>query len=341
MPNHFLAAGVYGCVYYPGYTCKGVPMKRKKWVSKLTQLNEITDTEIEIGKILKKSNYENNFILVERDCAIQQKDLTQLKEGCDMVKKTKRYVLLYSKYVHSKELYDYLKENNLVTRMFRCFYQLCEKISILIDYRIVHHDLHFGNSLYDTETANLYIIDFGLSIIVDKLKSMSYRNFVFSRYMPDWSWYTLEIHFLSYLIQHGDLTMDVVKNGIHSYLANHNVFKMFPEFTVYFKKEAMNYFLPMAEWTRESCVEHLIRFWNTWDYYDIALRFLSIYKKNSLNYPKFLESLFLMVHPNPEKRPTPLQIRNNNNKTIQSFDLSSSKMKYESVDPILSIHKKN
>lgn len=310
-------------------------MKRKKWVSKLTRMNEVTETEIEVGKILKKADYDKHFVLVERNCPIQHKNLKEMKEGCDMVKKVEPYALLYSKYVPSKELYDYLKENHLVTRMFRCFYQLCEKVSILINSRIVHHDLHFGNVLYDTETSNLYIIDFGLSIIVDKLKSSSYANYVFSRYMPDWSWYTMEIHFLSYLIKHGELTKDVIKSGIKTYLKEHHVFKLFPEFVVYFKKEALAYFLPLSEWSRDSCIEHLLQTWSTWDYYDISLRFLSIYKRNSMNYPMLMDSLLKMVHPNPEKRPTFLQIRNNNNKAIQSFDLSHSKMKYESVDVAL------
>ena len=180
MPNHFLAAGVYGCVYYPGYTCKGVSMKKKKFVSKLTVLNEISQTEIDAGAILKKyPHYEDHFILVERQCPIPYTALTEMKEGCDMVKKKKPFVLLYSRYIPSKELYDFLKENTLFIRMFRCFYQVCEKISILIDSRIVHHDLHFGNILYGTETAKLYVIDFGLSILVDKLQSPEYLKYLY------------------------------------------------------------------------------------------------------------------------------------------------------------------
>jgi hypothetical protein len=131
MPNHFLAAGVYGCVYYPGYTCEGKPMKKnKKWVSKLTERNEKTDTEIEVGKQLKQvSGYENHFILVQRDCSIHYKSLDEMKQGCDLVKKNKPYILLYSLYVPSMEFYKYLQVNKLLVRVFRCYYQLYEKVS--------------------------------------------------------------------------------------------------------------------------------------------------------------------------------------------------------------------
>jgi len=340
MPNHFLAAGVYGCIYYPGYTCKGIEMKRKKFVSKLTLLNEISQTEIDVGLILKKSpHYEDNFVLVERQCPIQYKSLSEMKEGCEMIEKKKKFVLLYSRYIPSKELYDYLKENTLFVRMFRCFYQLCEKVATLIQYRIVHHDLHFGNVLYGTDTASLYIIDFGLSILVDKLNSSTYLKHVFSRYMPDWIWYPLEVHFLCYLIQNGELTEHVVQNTIDTYLKEHRVFSLFKDYRKEYKRKALEYFLPLVERSREECIDEFLLFWNTWDYFDISLRFLNMYGQNNIHYPEYLDTLFRMVHPNPEKRPNVLQLRSQNQKAIQSFDLSSSKSTYHSVDKYLSVPK--
>lgn len=338
MPNHFLAAGVYGCVYYPGYTCKGVAMKKKKFVSKLTILNETSQTEIDVGQVLKQSpRYEDEFVLVERQCPIQQKSLSEMKEGCEMAEKKKQFVLLYSRYIPSKELYDYLKENTLFVRMFRCFYQICEKISILIQYRIVHHDLHLGNILYGTESSKLYIIDFGLSILVDKLNTSKYLKYTFSRYMPTWYWYPLDIHFLCYLIQHGELTEQVVMSTIDTYLKDHQVFSLFKDYRKLYKMKSLEYFLPFVKLTQEECVDYLLQFWNTWDHFDISLRFLNMYAKNNINYPEYLNTLFHMVQPNPEKRPTVLQLRNQNKKAIQSFDVTSSKSTYQSVDKYLSI----
>jgi serine/threonine protein kinase len=341
MPNHFLAAGVYGCVYYPGYTCKGVAMKKKKMVSKLTILNEVSQTEIEVGQILKQApRYEEDFVLVERQCPIQSKDLSEMKKGCEMVKKNKQFVLMYSRFIPSKELYQYLKENTLFVRMFRCFFQLCEKISTLIQYRIVHHDLHLGNVLYGTENAKLYIIDFGLSMIVDKFQSNTYLRYAFSRYMPEWNWYPLDIHFLCYLVQHGELRKEVVLSTIETYLKDHRVFSLFKGYRSEYKHRALEYYLSLLEKTYQECIDQLLQFWDTWDYFDISLRFLSMYAQNELNYPEFLNTLFQMSHPNPEKRFNVLQLRNQNQKAIKSFDLTSSNATYHSIDKALSLPSK-
>lgn len=340
-PNHFLAAGVYGCVFYPGYTCKGTVTKKKNFVSKLTILNEVSQTEIDIGKILKKvPHYEDDFILVERHCPIQYNALSKMKQGCDMIKKNKQFVLLYSRYVESKELYDYLKENTLLIRMFRCFYKLCEKVSTLIENRIVHHDLHLANILYEKETANLYIIDFGLSILVDKLNTEKYLKFIFSRYSPDWIWYPLEIHFISYLVQHGELTERIVLDTINRYLKDHRVFSLFNYYIKEYKVKSLEFFLPLISLSRDECLSVLLQFWDKWDYFDISLRFLNLYGKNGVDYPEYLDILFSMVHPNPEKRPNVLELRNRNKKSIQKFNLNNSSSIYKSVDKYLLLSNK-
>jgi serine/threonine protein kinase len=333
MPDHFLAAGVYGCVYYPGYTCKGNAMKKKKWVSKLTDRSDKTDTEIEIGKRLKNvPGYEENFVLVQRDCMIPYKSLSSMKKGCDMVKKEKdkhtSYVLLYSPYIPSIELYKYLKNKPLFVRVFRCFYQICKKISILIENNIIHHDLHFANILYSTENAKLYLIDFGLSLLADQFQNETYLATVFSRFVPKWSWYSLEIHLLCYLMNKKQLTEKAILQTIDIYLENHMVFKRIPELLLEYKKDAIDYFLPLANLDSQTCVNHLISFWDTWDYYEISLRFLYIYSENNISYPAYFENLRVMCQANPEKRPNILPIY----KTIQAFDLSSTKNSYIKAD---------
>jgi serine/threonine protein kinase len=335
MPNHFLAAGVYGCVYYPGYTCKGSPMKKKSWVSKLTYSNERTQAEIEIGKILQKvPRYQEHFVVVDRACPIASTSLTQMKEGCDLIKKNKSYVLLYSLYIPSMELYDYLQSNTLVIRVIRCFFKICESIEVLVEQRIVHHDLHFSNMLRSS-ASQILLIDFGLSMVVDHFGKSKYLEEVFSRYMPEWNWYTLEIHLLTYLIHHGPLTEHSVKNTIDDYLEKHSVFTLFPWIRTQFRKDAIDYFLSMVEWSREECIEHLLTFWDTWDYYETALRFLYLYAEQKMDYPTYLEHLVSMIHANPEKRPNVLELRNRQKKVIQSFDLDQSHSAYSSIDAVL------
>jgi hypothetical protein len=153
--------------------------------------------------------------------------------------------------------------------------------------------------------------------------------------MPEWNWYALEIHMLTYLIHHGPLTEQVVHHTINAYLEKHVVYNAFPLVRAQFKKEAEELFLSMIHWTREECIEQLLTFWNTWDHYEIALRFLYLYAENKIQYPAYLNHLLSMIYANPEKRPNVLQLRNAQEKVIQSFDLSVSRSSYESSDKSL------
>jgi len=336
MPNHFLAAGVYGCVYYPGYTCKGIPMKKKKWVSKLTYQNEKTSAEIEIGGLLKQiPDYHAHFIVAENSCVIPYKSLTQMKEGCDLIKKGESYALIYSRFATSMELYEYLQKNNRFIRIPRFFFQLCDSIELMLEKNIIHHDMHFSNILYSKDTSNLLVIDFGLAINATRFHDHTYLKEVFFRYMPEWNWYALEIHALTYLVHHGPLTEQVVQHMIHTYLEKHLVYNAYPLVRAKYKKEAEDFFLSMIHWTREECIEYLLTFWKTWDYYETALRFLYLYSENKINYPAYVEHLVTMVYANPEKRPNVLELRNAQKRVIQSFDLSESRTSYQPTDQSL------
>lgn len=311
MPSHFLAAGVYGCVYHPGYTCKGKSMRRKQWVTKLTYQNEITQNEIEVGKILKGCP---DFVLVEESCPIPYKALEQMKEGCELVKKGKKYILLYSKYIPSKEIGHVLHADTPFSRMFRCFYQLCDLVSVLIDHKIIHHDLHFGNILY-TDTAKLMLIDFGLSIRADQLDQPVYLREIFSSYMPQWFWYPVEIHILSFCVNYGVLTYEGLQKMLDLYVDN-PIFKSFSALRNY-RERCVEVFSP---YVGSDPSAYLCQFWHTWDYYDTALRFLYVTQQKQI--PEFEPILLSMIHPDPSKRPSAIELRSQNQHMIQSMELN-------------------
>ena len=48
----------------------------------------------------------------------------------------------------------------------KTYFLICERIYTMLDVGIIHHDLHFGNIMYNG--SKLYIIDFGLSLITSK-----------------------------------------------------------------------------------------------------------------------------------------------------------------------------
>jgi len=334
MPNRFLASGAYGCVYYPGYDCNGKEINSKEYITKLVLINFSTISEFSASEIIKKiPDYSRHFIVVSKHCPIKNTKLKLMMKGCKIFDKEheKKYMLLYSKFVKSILLCDYILDYRQVNKFMRVYFLLTEKLNILTQHRIVHNDLHFGNILFSLETSNLYIIDFGLAIMVDKFYNkgkldVKYLKECIFKFSPDWVWWSLDYHFLCYLLHSGELTQDVILDTIDIYLSN-KLFDIFDkDYIDYYKKEAHTFFVKILDLTREEAIKYLLGFWKTWDHYKIGLHLLDFIKYD-LHYelPELNKKLYLFIHPNPEKRPSLLEHRIINKKMLTNHNIMSKK----------------
>jgi tRNA A-37 threonylcarbamoyl transferase component Bud32 len=323
MPNNLLASGVYGCVFIPAYKCNGrIVNKKKKIVSKLTKDDFTSRTEIDISNRVKGiPNYRNYFIVVESSCPIKRKNMrkSSMIEQCDLMKKNTElkhsYVLLYSNYIKSLELADYLETNNSITiyDIMKIFIDIRERVDMMTKYKIVHNDLHFGNILRSKETGNIYIIDFGLSICTENYYKNGeldyhYLKDVIFNYSPSWNWWTLEYHLLGYLIHVGELSDKTIRDTVREYMDNHRIIpQISPEFGKEFERRSIQYFLKYSKMGREETIKELLSFSHTWDYYKIALHFLKTLQVYHFNNDTLKMFLINLINPNPEKRPSMLE----------------------------------
>lgn len=335
MPNRFLASGSYGCVYYPGYDCNGKKINNKDYVTKLVENNVVTVTEYTVGGVIKKiPDYSRHFVVVSKHCPISKSNLTLMKKGCKMIDKKEKhkYMLLYSKYIRSIELCDYLVENKNVNKFIRVYFLLMQKLNILTENGIIHNDLHFGNVLFSLDTSNLYIIDFGMAIILEKnfidgkLNKDYLKKWVFS-FNPKWPWLPLDYHFLCYLFHNGSLTKNIIEDTIEIYLSD-RVFKLFnKDYMENYKKECKIFFIKLTEMTREEGIIFFLGNCKTWDYYKCCLHFIdyiySIIDENK-EINELNELLFLFIQPNPEKRPSLIQQRIINKKFLNKQNISKT-----------------
>ena len=335
MPNRFLASGAYGCVYYPGYDCNGKKINNREYVTKLVENNFVTLTEYTVGKLIKKiPEYSRHFVVVSKHCPITKSNLTLMKKGCKMVDKEEqhKYMLLYSKYVKSIELCDYLVENKNVNKFIRTYFLLTEKLNILTESGIVHNDLHFGNVLFSLDTSNLYLIDFGMAIILEKnfidgKLNMGYLKKWLFHFNPNWAWWPLDYHFLCYLFHNGPLTKNIIADTIEIYLSN-KMFKLFnSNYTEIYKKESEDFFVKLTEMTREEGIIFLLGFCKTWDYYKCCLHYIDyiyniVEKSKEIN--ELNELLVLFIHPNPEKRPSLIEQRIINKKFLNKQSINKT-----------------
>ena len=335
--SRFLSSGVYGCVYHPPYDCQGNPLKDKTYVSKIVKSDFTTLTEYEIGQMIKNDRIKNDrikndgFITSTQKCDIKSTHILKsgMIKGCKLLEKDqhleKKYMLLYSKFIKSTELADYLKEKESKTVIMKSYFLICKRIDTLLHLGIIHHDLHFGNIMYNG--TKLYIIDFGLSMItkhfhMNNKPNHRYLKEAIFKYSPSWNFWSLEYHLLCYLVHDGPLTKPIIEHTIRYYLEHNKIIKLIGiDFITQYRDVAIKYFMKYDGMTVDDSIMLLLKTSTTWDFYKIALHFTEIYYTLHLNIPEFITLLLIMIHPIPEYRPTKEDMRQFNDLLLHSFSI--------------------
>jgi serine/threonine protein kinase len=198
-----LAQGTYGCVYYPGFTCTG-KLQKTNYISKLQKMNETVKNEIEIGeKIRQIKNHPYYFAPIISECPISikklQENFAQPLSECKIIneekktggkgtikqskrKDTQEFVINKIKYILGEDLDKTLEEKKLstnvpntetITFLLDTYDYLSKSLQKLKSKNILHYDLKSNNIIYDKISNIPIIIDFGLSIQLDKINSQN------------------------------------------------------------------------------------------------------------------------------------------------------------------------
>jgi len=203
--TEFLGEGSYGCVYYPGITCKGKKNK-KNLVTKIQEINFYSDNEKNNGKYIKANikNYNKYLSPVIKYCIVKFNTIEKsslniskcnilfdeynssaninyediiynssaTRDSLPLAKNSivnEQYILMYSSYIKSYTLKDYYSNYNteFVFGILSHGYKILYGISLLNNVGIIHNDLHIGNILINLKNLNPVIIDFGLSFNIN------------------------------------------------------------------------------------------------------------------------------------------------------------------------------
>jgi serine/threonine protein kinase len=331
--SRFIASGAYGCIYHPPYDCKGKDLKDTSFVTKLVKNDYTSQTEYDVSNLLKG---KDGFLLIQKKCSITSKNIKRtMAKDCDLIEKKdphidSKYLLLYSKFINGEELVDYMKDNFTINKMMKSFCFLCKQIETLIDCKIIHHDLHFGNIMYNYKENTFVVIDFGLAIIADKFYvnqelNMPYLKNAIFHYTPTWQYFAIEEHLLGYLIHKGNITEDIIKVTIDEYLSDHIIQTISPEYYNQYKEESFRYFKKFVNKPKDLVIKKFLSFWTTWDYYKIALHNIKMYNRLKINFPELFMLLLLMIHPIPKYRPNVVEMNNNIQTLLKCY---SPKIKY-------------
>ena len=232
-----LNQGAYGCVYYPGFTCKGNTEKSKRYVTKIEIHDKTSKNELDISKTVKTiKNYNKFFSPVVKHCISRFKQVDKYRdklEDCEPINIEENiyndFIIIYINYIKGKELEKHILniESPVIATLsiISSYTYLLNSIKRLQEKNIIHYDLHTGNILFDLNKKIPIIIDFGLSIDTKLIfsnhesrtrSSIDYLQLKKSimHYSPKHYTYPPELHFITYLLNDIDVLTDNIDSRL-------------------------------------------------------------------------------------------------------------------------------
>ena len=288
------------------------------------------DNEYEIGLIVKSiENYMAYFAPVVKKCNISLHEIkSTITKDCGVVQKYSKdsdFYIMKINYIDSKTFFDMIyKSNNnkLIALCFDSYPYLVKSLNLLTQKQIVHFDLKENNIIYNTKTNTPIIIDFGLSINMKLLDLTSKKysdslSHYFYVYAPDYYVWTIEIHFINYLLHvNSKPTLEQVEVICRDVVNRNRLFLMFSdEFVENYTKKCVAFYSKFVGKKTDSVIKELLSYYHTWDQYSLSIIYLNmirhiygnnIFQNDLLIY--FSQLLLKNIDPEPFKRNTVKQI---------------------------------
>ena len=326
--GELLSEGGYGCIFRPEIGCDGKIIENSDYISKIQIYDKSAVKEIEIGKIIKEiKGYKNRYAPVLSNCFVNISELESLDNKCSIInrKGNNKFILLKILYIDGTDFLNFLiqqkNSKHILNNIINGYNHLLKSIQLLIENEIIHFDLKGDNIMFNKKMNLPVVIDFGLSVKIEKLNIQNLKKF-FYVYSPDYYIWCLEIHYLSFLVNK-EKTPNLFesKEMVETYISKNTALKNFSkDFQNRFLNLCMKQVLEYNKIDRIKCIKYLLKFWKTWDNYSLSVLYLkSIYYLNIGGYEKnnfisfFCEILLKNIHPNPNYR---LSI----NETLKSFN---------------------
>ena len=371
-----LAEGGYGCIFIPGLNCNGSIMNNKKYISKIQRFDESARNEIQIGKMIQNiGGFEDHFSPILKFCNI---DIASIKDKeinkCTILKKqsSKKFIVMKLRYVDGNDFIDYLisQKNSvqLVSNIILSYNHLLTTISMLIENHILHYDIKGTNILFDIEKEAPILIDFGLSVEIEKIDFNDDENIliknlksIFYVSAPEYYLWSLEIHYLSYILHKNKEPTETELIELATKYVNENKAlnkKFSPWFLKKYKEKCIRQLKKYNNMKYMNRIKYLFSYWKTFDNYALSIMYLKFLRYININ--GFLDNHFILffsklllknIDPNPDNRLSIVETihtfntflyQKNNEMNIQTFEeLTDSFIESRDIiDEEMSIDKK-
>jgi serine/threonine protein kinase len=249
---------------------------------------------------------------------------------CDIVPKAKptkgepgdKFMLMKMPYIDSLDFNGYIdgmggNKKKIISCIFDTYSYLIESIERLVEHEVVHYDINTRNILVNLKTDTPVIIDFGLSIPVnrfDKGNDDAVWATYFYKYSPEYYVWPLEAHVINFLQQNasGTLTRDDVETICEACVNANEALRIFSKgFRARYLKACVEQCEQWIGVERGTARAGLLKGWPTWDNYSLSIEYLQIIGFISQNgftpnhlVIQYVELLLANVHPDPARRKT-------------------------------------
>lgn len=312
--------GGFGCVFYPGIECDGKPSKNPKYVSKLHKKNYHTTNEYNIGKMVSSIPlYDYYFSPIVSMCNIDIAKIDKRERDiCRVVtreKKDSKFVIMKLPYIKSISLIEYItnpdmEKKEILAYILDLYKFLLNSLMMLNTNGIVHFDFKLPNILIESKTRTPVVIDFGLSIPVEKLNPTNYSKYFYAYNASYYIW-SIDIHVINYIINvNSVLSYDELVLLVNTSVDQNPALKIFShKFIKNFKDMSIKIYEKYTKMKPDDVVKELVSNYNTWDNYALSIMFLALIEfissegfiENSL-IKEFSQILTLNIHPDGKKR---------------------------------------
>jgi serine/threonine protein kinase len=347
-----IGEGGFGCVLKPGITCNGKQMKSNQFITKIQVQNSTAERELKIGKIVKQIQlYKKRFAPIISTCDYNSKIMRMVsrKEDCSIVSKkpNKKFILSklpYIKGYHFKKYVSRHVDEKLLHTLIHSYVYLLFSIFLLNKQGIIHCDLKGENVMYDSSRKIPVIIDFGLSLIKEDImpafddpKYEDRLDEYFYIYAPDYYLWCLDIHYVSFLVQHPERDVKTeIPYMVDDYIKYNKIFqKMTPSFVKRFRTLSIEQLNKYEKMGKNDAIAYIIKYCDTWDTYSLSIMFLRFLKliepaENNSEFLKMFDMLLsINMHPDPAQRFTSIETYNYMLKYLKNN--SQNKTQYKSI----------
>ena len=300
--------GTFGCIFYPGLTCNGTPLKGH-FVTKIQKDADAVKNEIDISQLVrtKIKGYMKHFSPIIHQCPVKINPsyVDEVKQ-CEVfgtmtnreIEKS-RYVANKIRYVGKTNIMEYVTQR-LSTHahwgdVYKTYRYTLKSIQKLMEAKIVHFDIKYNNVLFDGVLNVPVIIDFGLSFYIpDLIKRPAQNRHVFYTYNT-YTYWCVDVFICNYIFQvvtyERSKTMTVTQDELNT-LCRGFVYGTDPASTqienyvfrltnmedrrLEFERQFQAFMSPFLGKTWWEVYTRLMTYWNTWDHYSLAVVYLLI-----------------------------------------------------------------